>query len=143
MELRQFIEELGGTRRKMDAPIVDVMTLTLRTVWMNAQKLAPYKYSSGAFRAAWRIQNPVVAGNNITGSVYNDTHYAPAIEAGSTPGYPPWPNPGRRTRLWGGKIWSSQAIGGTMQPAFDYNLVDQTTKNIIDAALSAFADGKA
>lgn len=83
--------------------------------------------SAGTFAGNWKLYGRHMSSANAITSirVYNDTHYAPAIEGGSVPGSPPWPGvPEKKARTVqsNGRIWSSQAVGGTISKITDSDL---------------------
>jgi len=79
------------------------------------KRLSPV--DKGDYRDSWK--NTVYNGSNGTKSEFtNDMVYGPVIEKGSIPGNKPWPNPGPKTILSDGRIFSTQAIGGTIDKVF-------------------------
>lgn len=88
----------------------------------------------GRFKGAWQIANnhakPVGAIASI--AITNNMPYSGPLEHGSPAGGRPWPNPGPRTVLNAGRVWSSQAVGGVAAP-----IMDEITKGAARAVIDA------
>lgn len=67
----------------------------------------------------------------------NGFRYGHSIEFGSTPGSLPWKSVGKRTTMFGGRIFSSQAPGGMIQH-IDDNEVLISAKYLGDELIEAF-----
>ena len=93
---------------------------------------------SGDFRDSWESSSISKTSKGVTARITNDKIYADAIEFGSTPGESPWPNPGPKTRMSGGRIYSSQAVGGTIKKALSDKNINEFAKKIANSILMAF-----
>jgi hypothetical protein len=66
---------------------------------------------TGHLANMWKIADVRKGHARVTNPVY----YARYIEFGSELHSHPWPSPGLRTSMMGGRVWSTQAIGGVTQ----------------------------
>jgi hypothetical protein len=88
----------------------------------------------GDYKASWAANRNVSArgiGNNIASAqITNSKVYGVAIEEGSVPGETPWPRAsGVKTVVGpGGRIFSSQAVGGTLK----FIITDASGKELAD-----------
>jgi len=88
----------------------------------------------GDFRASWVANRNVSsrgAGNNLASAqITNSKKYAVAIEEGSVAGKQPWPKAsGVKTVIGpGGRIFSSQAVGGTL----NFIITDASGKDLAE-----------
>lgn len=88
------------------------------TIYKEAKQRSPV--DTGLFKSQWNIRPGPKTGRTIASySVTNNVSYGVHLERGSLPGSDPWPRVGKRTVFVGGRIWSTQAIGGVMQPTID------------------------
>lgn len=94
----------------------------------------------GDFKASWAANRNVSSrggGNNLASAqITNSKSYAVAIEEGSVPGSQPWPKAsGVKTVIGpGGRIFSTQAVGGTINfiitDASGRDLAERISNNI-------------
>lgn len=70
----------------------------------------------GIFKTNWIPPVEALTENSITLSITNDTPYGIAIDEGSKLGSRPWPNPGPKTVLNKGRVFSTQAPEGAISP---------------------------
>ena len=61
-----------------------------------------------------------------------DLPWARPLEYGSRRGERPWPNPGPRTMLYGGNVFSRQAPGGMAGPVFDEEEAEVIAGSILE-----------
>jgi len=101
-KLRNLSKALSSTslQRRLENFSEDIMG--------DIQKNSPV--DSGHFRSRW---HKTMSKSMVT--ISNDSPYAKIIEFGSTPGESPWPSVGKKTVMFEGKIYSSQAPGGVLQ----------------------------
>lgn len=92
----------------------------------------------GDFQEAWGVTRVSRINNGFSVKVHNDKIYASAIEFGSSPGGKPWPNPGPKTAMKGGRIFSTQAIGGTINKVFNERTINAFTKDLVKEIMRAF-----
>lgn len=92
---------------------------------------------SGDFSNSWSSMAQK-GSDGSTATISNSKPYASAIEFGSSPGGKPWPNPGPKTAMKDGRIFSSQAVGGTIDKAFNNNNVKELANAIASSILRAF-----
>lgn len=71
------------------------------------------------FKNSWNTEF-----KNNSAIISNNKEYARSLELGSKPGAKPWPNPGEKTKMFQGKIYSSQALGGIIDKAITEEDVD-------------------
>jgi len=71
---------------------------------------------TGRFKSNWHSD---ISGNRVT--ISNISDYAKYIEYGSIPGEYPWPSVGKRTMMYEGRIYSSQAPGGVLRKTLQSN----------------------
>lgn len=86
---------------------------------------------TGRFRNSW-----VMFKDGKKFIISNNCNYAYYMEEGSIPGEFPWPGVGRRTVMFDGRIYSSQAPGGVflnaLTPMFRRNIASKYLKvNVI------------
>ena len=93
---------------------------------------------SGDFKSLWKSSGVEDSGSKKSAIISNEAVYAPAIEFGSAPGKRPWPSPGDKTVEFQGRIFSSQAPGGTIDKVFDDEGIDSFTNNIANSIIMAF-----
>lgn len=93
---------------------------------------------SGDFKKSWEIHSTQFSSYKMRAILGNDRPYAGAIEFGSAPGQSPWPNPGEKTTMSGGRIYSTQAVGGTMDAAFSEKNVIKFAEGLAKAITRAF-----
>ncbi len=92
----------------------------------------------GDFRASWAANRNVSsrgAGNNLASAqITNSKKYGVAIEEGSVVGKQPWPKAsGVKTVMGpGGRIFSSQAVGGTLNFIITDASANDLAKKIAD-----------
>lgn len=95
----------------------------------NAQISAIEKYAAQKVKVAVKIATPV-SNRKTSGtakrswtpvkkteggySFGSELPYMASLLAGGTPGKKPWPSEGLRTRIWRGKIYSTQSPGGML-----------------------------
>jgi len=78
---------------------------------------------SGDYSKNWNVNNPPKSAGNLAFITFsNDLVYARPLEYGVTPGEKPWPSVGPKTVQYEGKIYSSQAPGGTAEPVINKSL---------------------
>lgn len=85
---------------------------------------------TGEARASWGPIKKNEGGLSFQSTVPYMLH----LEKGSTPGEQPWPTPGPKTVMQGGKIYSSQAPGGIVATANVDAIMDELVKKFIDEA---------
>lgn len=81
---------------------------------------------SGALASKWTVES---GGKGLV-KVTNNSLYAEVVDTGSDVGSYPWPSAGKRTVKLGGKIWSSQAVGG-MTKAIDDEFINNALEKYI------------
>lgn len=112
-EFRQFVEDLE-VKLKESSPV-----------------------DQGEFKQSWTSTTSSQSGN-LTSIISNSHVAAGAIEFGSLPGSRPWPNPGPKTSLSGGRIYSSQAIGGVINKVVDDAKITEFANRIADSIMRVF-----
>ena len=133
--MKEDIKYFGTYLRKSaistDSQIKKILKNTSKDFLNELKKLAPI--DKGDYKASWKLDENS-ASNSISVEFYNSMPYGFAIERGSTPGQRPWPSPGPRTILNNGKIYSKQAVGGTIDKVFSYkeilNLIEKIENEI-------------
>lgn len=84
-------------------------------------------------------------------SIYNPTGYGVYLEAGVEKGQPPWginydskrtPKKKDRTFFSKGRIWSSQAVGGTINKYFNTTLTGKFNRLLGNAIMQELRSGK-
>lgn len=91
---------------------------------------------TGNFRSSWEAASDIAPGEGTiaAASVWNPIIYAEPLEAGSRRGSRPWPSAGPRTKEKGGRIWSSQAVGGVINQVLTEKYINDMAEAVNDAA---------
>ncbi len=92
----------------------------------------------GDFKGAWKSSGVIGSSGNLTARVSNNSVYAGAIEFGSAPGSRPWPSPGPKTTNSGGRIYSSQAVGGVINKTLDEKTIMMFASKLANSIARAF-----
>ena len=130
MKASELATIFKGMHASISSKVTAELTRSAIAVRQELRQRAPVQ--SGEFREAWRIE-PVksIGGRVLRVSIYNTTIQAVAIEAGSKKGTSPWPSAkSPRTAEFAGRIWSSQAIGGTVTPMLSKSFVLNFSRRI-------------
>lgn len=135
MKLENFTKYLTNSAKEADIVLAKEVKNSLRSFVDELKENAPV--DSGKFKDAWEYDISS-SGKGLMATVSNDTVYASAIEFGSTPGQKPWPSPGPKTVVSGGRIYSSQAVGGTIEKTFNDANMQKFAEKIANAILRAF-----
>jgi len=98
--------------------------------------LAPV--DKGDLKEAWDEDGFTETPISISTHISNDLIYAPVIERGSKPGYKPWPTAREKTVQRNGRIWSTQAIGGTLDKVVNNRSATLIMKDVGKAIVRAF-----
>jgi len=93
---------------------------------------------SGNFKSLWKSSGVANSEGKKSATVSNEAEYAPPIEFGSAPGEKPWPRPGDKTVAFQGRIFSSQAPGGTIGKVFNEESADSFANDISNSITMAF-----
>ncbi len=80
---------------------------------------------TGIYRSSWEADAEIFVDDAIMGqiSIWNPVIYSEPIEIGSKVGGRPWASAGPRTVEKGGRIWSSQAVGGVLDQVITEKVV--------------------
>jgi hypothetical protein len=92
----------------------------------------------GDFKDSWSSSPITNKSGDKSVTISNDEVYSSAIEFGSVPGESPWPTPGPKTVMSGGRIFSTQAVGGTIDKTFSKENVRGFAIEIANSILRAF-----
>lgn len=96
----------------------------VRKIRMAVKEATPI--DTGEAQESWTIVRRDEGGYSFG----NIAPYARVLEKGSEPGKKPWPNPGPKTQLFEGKIYSTQAIGGMFKKANIEDIIDTALKDL-------------
>ena len=89
----------------------------MRKTLNEVKKRSPVDTST--FQRRWKFVIKSEKDSTI-GTVSNDLDYGRFLEIGSEKGKRPWPKPGKRTTYGpGGRIFSTQAVGGIVTPMLE------------------------
>ena len=135
MKLEQLASYLTKSAKGAEIELAKEVKKSLREFVDDLKENAPV--DTGKFKDSWSY-DVSVTGKGIKSIVSNDMVYASAIEFGSAPGEKPWPNPGPKTVMSGGRIFSSQAVGGTIEKTFNDANMQKFAEKLADAILRAF-----
>lgn len=136
MRIEKLIEYIKKSSVKADNNVSTTFGSFLKDFESQLKSAAPV--DSGAFKEAWSSSGRQSSGGDLTASISNNSAYAGAIEFGSLPGSKPWPSPGEKTVMSGGRIYSSQAVGGTLDKVFNEVKFMEFAEAIADSILRAF-----
>lgn len=92
----------------------------------------------GDFKKLWKVLDVKKTQNKMTAKIENDSAYGTAIEYGSKPGSKPWPNPGEKTVMSNGRIYSTQAVGGVINKVFYDEKINMFAEDLANAITKAF-----
>lgn len=92
----------------------------------------------GDFKKSWKVLGTIKSQNRISTTIESNSPYAAAIEYGSAPGSKPWPNPGEKTVMSNGRIFSTQAVGGVIGKVFDDDKINSFVKELANTITKAF-----
>lgn len=112
-KIAKYIIEAG---KKADGNLSNSFRIFLELAEDELKSKAPV--DKGDFKQSWEIYDTNFSSFGMSAKLGNDRPYATAIEFGSVPGQDPWPNPGEKTTMSGGMIYSTQAVGGTINTVF-------------------------
>jgi len=136
MRIEKLIDYIKNSSVKADENISSTFESFLRDFESQLKDAAPV--DSGAFKEAWSSSGRQSSGGNLTASISNNSAYAGAIEFGSAPGSKPWPSPGPKTEMSGGRIYSSRAVGGTLDKVFNDVRMMKFAESLASSILRAF-----
>lgn len=131
MDISQIAKYIVESAAKADVRVTDSFEDFMAVFHADLKMLAPV--DKGDFRESWESS---IIGSSATFS--NRQPYAAAIEFGSAPGYDPWPSPGQKTTVSGGRIYSTQAVGGTINKVFDEKAVNAFAEKLAKSIVGAF-----
>ena len=136
MKINELKKDIIKSGKLSDNNVYKALQSFLVLVEKDLRDRAPV--DSGDFRDSWE-STPVTKGNNkLSAKILNSEIYASAIEFGSAPGEKPWPSPGPKTVMSGGRIYSSQAVGGTIGKALSDKNISNFAKKIAGSIIMAF-----
>lgn len=136
MKLGDLVTYIQRAAIRADRNITDTLERE-SMIFLNDLKMqAPV--DKGDFKRSWETSSVTKESNSKTVSIYNDKAYSPAIEFGSIPGESPWPSPGQKTVMSSGRIFSTQAVGGTIENTFSNENVRKFAIEIANSILGAF-----
>lgn len=130
--LAQYIKRFG---ERADRNIFNTFESFVRFFEEDLKSKAPV--DKGDFKEGWHSETSRGM-DQISAQISNDKVYASAIEFGSSPGEKPWPSPGPKTVMSNGRIFSSQAVGGTIEKTFDKENINDFAETIAKSILRAF-----
>jgi len=123
MQLDKFIDYVDSLDNVINTSINNSFLRESRFYLRLMKQYTPR--DTGELSDNWKISKYDVSGDKKEAIISNDLDYAYPIEFGSKPKHKPWPNPGKRTMIFGGMIFSIQATGGVATNAIqDSNLND-------------------
>ena len=140
-QFKRVEDSLRKLAKAYDSVLKQELTCLLREVLSEVRKRSPVDTST--FQRRWKFTIESGKGLSI-GTVSNDLDYGRFLELGSEKGKPPWPKPGKRTTYGpGGRIFSTQAVGGIIGPMFEdlwfEKAVERFGRKFVERWLNAFA----
>ena len=140
MNFKEFQTYLNSLPKKIETALAETHT-DIVNQYENVLRLHS-PIDKGKLKASWIHQTlwnqydaETIIENIAEGS--NGFRYGHSIEFGSTPGSLPWKSVGKRTVMFSGRIYSSQAPGGMTQH-IDDNEVLISAKYLGDELIEAF-----
>lgn len=91
----------------------------------------------GDYKSSWTTES----NGNFSSTISNSMPYGEPLEFGSIQGSSPWPNPGPKTVLSNGRIFSSQSPNGAIEKTFSKSNIDMFVRDLTIAVMKGFKDG--
>lgn len=132
-KIAKYIIEAG---KKADSNLSNSFKVFLQLAEDELKSKAPV--DKGDFKKSWEIYDTNYSQFGMSAKLGNDRPYAAAIEFGSVPGQNPWPNPGEKTTLSSGRIFSTQAVGGTIDTVFSERKIIAFAETLATSISKAF-----
>lgn len=136
MKINELQKNIIKSGRLSDQNVYKALQQFLIIIENELRERAPV--DSGDFRDSWESSSIAKGQNSLSAKIFNNEIYASAIEFGSTPGEKPWPSPGPKTRMSGGRIYSSQAVGGTINKALSDKNINGFAREVAKSIIVAF-----
>lgn len=121
VEVRGFDAAAERLARVEDAVSRDGLSRALRGVSLRVytEILTRSPVDTGRYRANWSPPNVSESGDVVEAVIRNNLKYAHPVTYGSVKGQRPWPKAGPKTVEQDGRVYSSQAVGGVIDPVLD------------------------
>lgn len=135
VEVRGFDAAAAKLATIEDAVSKEGVSRALRGVSLRvyAEILTRSPVDTGRYRANWSAPDISESEDVVEAVIRNNLKYAHPVTYGSVKGQSPWPSAGPKTVEQSGRVYSSQAVGGVVDPALDgwaNAVVEEITKGI-------------
>lgn len=136
IKINKIEEYIIKSGKKIDANILKSFNSFIKISNTELENESPV--DKGDFKKLWDALSIKKTQSLLSSKIENSSAYASAIEYGSTPGSKPWPNPGEKTVMSEGKIYSTQAVGGVIGKVFNDNKVNAFVEDLAISIIKAF-----
>jgi hypothetical protein len=135
MLINELIQYIISSSNKADVNIASTFGDFLKDFESQLKEKAPV--DTGEFKESW-TSTEISGSGTLRANITNNHVASGAIEFGSAPGSSPWPSPGPKTVMSSGRIFSSQAVGGTINKVFNDTNVKIFAEKIANSIMRAF-----
>ena len=115
--IRELTVFLGGMERNAGKAVTGTVSKYGMEIFRAVVQRSPV--DKGMFRGSWDMITRTGGAHLLQLKITNSLPYAGPLEEGSKKGEKPWPNAGPKTVEVDGRIYSSQAPGGIVNPVME------------------------
>jgi len=125
---------LENFESRMGSSVFNIVTKFGMDLYGSIVKMSPVgEVHGGRFRGDWQFDVSSSPRSLVIFTIFNRMPYAGPVSYGSVVGKAPWPSAGPRTVENAGRVYSSQAPFGVVEPAFNSLPIDKLRNEILRA----------